>query len=81
MLVLTLILIHVSQTVSLSSFKPLKLTGNISGLRIGLLKEGFHMPDADVKIMTTVKEAVDRLSSLGATVGQVSVPMHFDGRL
>ena len=39
------------------------------------------MPDADVKIMTTVKEAVDRLSSLGSTVGQVSVPMHFDGRL
>ena len=39
------------------------------------------MPDADVKIMTTVKEAVDRLSSLGATVGQVSVPMHFGGRL
>lgn len=38
------------------------------------------MPDADVKIMTTVKDAVDRLSSLGAT-GQVSVPMHFDGRL
>ena len=39
------------------------------------------MPDADVKIMTTVKEAVDRLSSLGAIVEQVSVPMHFDGRL
>lgn len=39
------------------------------------------MPYADMKIMTTVKEAADRLSSLGATVGQVSVPMHFDGRL
>lgn len=78
---LFLTVIHVSQTNSLSPFKPLQLTGNISGLRIGLLKEGFHMPDADVKIMTTVKEAVDRLSSLGATVGQVSVPMHFDGRL
>ena len=39
------------------------------------------MPDADMKIMTMVKEAADRLSSLGATVGQVSVPIHFDGRL
>ncbi|CAH3021058.1 unnamed protein product, partial [Porites evermanni] len=55
------------------------LTGNISGLRIGLLKEGFNMSDADMKIMTMVKEAADRLSSLGATVGQVSVPIHFDG--
>ena len=78
---LFLTVIHASQTNSLSPFKPLQLTGNISGLRIGLLKEGFHMPDADMKIMTTVKEAADRLSSLGATVGQVSVPMHFDGRL
>lgn len=73
--------IYVSQTNSLSPFKPLQLTGNISGLRIGLLKEGFNMPDADMKIMTMVKEAADRLSSLGATVGQVSVPIHFDGRL
>ena len=39
------------------------------------------MPDADMKIMTMVKEAADQLSTLGATVGQVSVPMHFDGRL
>lgn len=73
--------IYVSQTNSLSPYKPLQLTGNISGLRIGLLKEGFNMPDADMKIMTMVKEAADRLSSLGATVGQVSVPIHFDGRL
>lgn len=73
--------IYVSQTNSLSPFKPLQLTGNISGLRIGLLKEGFNMSDADMKIMTMVKEAADRLSSLGATVGQVSVPIHFDGRL
>ena len=73
--------IYVSQTNSLSPFKPLQLTGNISGLRIGLLKEGFNMSDADMKIMTMVKEAADRLSSLGATIGQVSVPIHFDGRL
>lgn len=73
--------IYVSQTNSLSPYKPLQLTGNISGLRIGLLKEGFNMPDADMKIMTMVKEAADRLSSLGATIGQVSVPIHFDGRL
>ena len=73
--------IYVSQTNSLSPFKPVQLTGNISGLRIGLLKEGFNMSDADMKIMTMVKEAADRLSSLGATIGQVSVPIHFDGWL
>ena len=38
------------------------------------------MPEADMKIMMFVKEAADRLSALGATVEQVSVPMHFDGK-
>lgn len=38
------------------------------------------MPEADTKIMTFVKEAADRFSTLGATVEEVSVPMHFDGK-
>lgn len=32
-----------------------------------------------MKIMTSVKDAADRFSTLGATVEEVSVPMHFDG--
>jgi len=55
------------------------LTGDISGLRIGLLKEGFHMLKADMDIMMFVKEAANRLSTLGANVEEVSVPMHIDG--
>ncbi|XP_020628361.1 uncharacterized protein LOC110065551 isoform X2 [Orbicella faveolata] len=55
------------------------LTGDISSLRIGVLREGFEMPEADMKIITFVKEAADRFSMLGATVEEVSVPMHFDG--
>jgi len=39
------------------------------------------MPQADLKIMTFVKEAADRFSTLGATVEEVSVPMHFDGEV
>ena len=37
------------------------------------------MPEADTKIMSFVKEAAGRFSTLGATVEEVSVPMHFDG--
>ena len=37
------------------------------------------MLEADTKMMTFVKEAADRLSTLEATVEEVSVPMHFDG--
>lgn len=37
------------------------------------------MPGADTKIIAFVKEAADRFATLGATVQEVSVPMHFDG--
>ena len=39
------------------------------------------MPDADTKIVAFVKEAADRFSTLGATIEEVSVPMHFDGKV
>jgi len=39
------------------------------------------MPEADTRIMTFVKEAADRFSMLGATVEELSVPMHFDGEV
>lgn len=51
----------------------------VAGMRIGVLTEGFgHMasePDVDQK----VREAAQRLRSLGASVEEVSVPMHLDG--
>ena len=34
-----------------------------------------------MKIMAFVREAADRFSRLGATVEEVSVPMHFDGEV
>ena len=37
------------------------------------------MPGADTKIIAFVKKAADRFTTLGATVQEVSVPMHFDG--
>ncbi|XP_078377394.1 urethanase-like [Oculina patagonica] len=56
-----------------------QLTGDISRVRIGVLREGFEMPGADTKIMAFVKEAAGRFSTRGASVEEVSVPMHFDG--
>lgn len=39
------------------------------------------MPGADTEIMSFVREAAGRFSTLGATVENVSVPMHFDGNV
>ncbi len=47
------------------------------GMRIGILKEGFHHavsePDVDQKVMT----AAERFRELGARVEEISVPEHF----
>ncbi len=57
------------------------LTGNVRGLRLGLVQEGFGWeglsePDVD----ECVTAAARRFEQLGATVSTVSIPWHRDGR-
>lgn len=49
----------------------------VSGMRVGLLQEGFHDVDKDVE--KCVLEAAQSLTAAGITVEYVSVPMHTDG--
>jgi amidase len=52
------------------------------GLRIAVLREGFGHPTSDPRAPATdakVREAIAEFRSLGATVEEVSVPMHYDG--
>ncbi|MDP5050875.1 MAG: amidase [Porticoccaceae bacterium] len=51
----------------------------VSGLRIGVLTEGFNRPESEPDVDKKVHQAADRLRSLGAIVEDVSVPMHMDG--
>lgn len=57
------------------------LTGNIQGLRIGIVPEGFGWaglsePDVD----DAVRVAAGRFEQLGAVVSTVSIPWHRDGQ-
>jgi amidase len=54
------------------------LTGDIRGLKIGILKEGFEDMYADPAVNAKVRLAAERLQTLGATVTEVSVPMHHE---
>jgi amidase len=47
-----------------------------SGLRIGLLVEGFGQPLAEPGVESLVRAACDRLAATGAVVTEVSVPAH-----
>ncbi len=55
------------------------LTRGISGMRIGVLKEGFGIPGAEPEVEARVKEAADRLAGEGADVEELSVALHSAG--
>ena len=47
-----------------------------AGLRIGVLKEGFHRPESEADVDRKVLDAAERLRGLGAHVQEVSVEEH-----
>ncbi len=51
----------------------------ISGMRIGMVREGFGLLNSDPEVDAKVRLAADKLARLGATVEEVSIPMHSDG--
>jgi amidase len=54
------------------------LTRGVSGLRLGVLEEGFANAEADVRDL--VMTAVDVFSQAGADVSKVSIPEHNEAR-
>ncbi len=52
------------------------LTGDIKGMKIAVLTEGFETPDAMDSVNHAVRGAIETLKSLGAEIVEVSVPMH-----
>ena len=55
------------------------LDGDASDLSIGLLEEGFAREGADPAVDDRALDAVDLLEERGATVGEVSIPLHVEG--
>jgi amidase len=51
----------------------------ISGMRIGVVREGFGLVNSDPEVDAKVRLAADKLARLGATVEEISIPMHSDG--
>ena len=58
------------------------LTGDIKGLRLGIVKEGFGLTApvrSEKDVDDAVREAAHALAKCGAQVKEISVPMHPDG--
>jgi amidase len=52
----------------------------VAGLRIGVVKESFGHPSSERDVDQKVRQGAERLRGLGATVEEVSIPMHLDGQ-
>jgi len=55
------------------------LTQGISGLRVGVVPEGFATPNAEAEVDARVREAAGRMARIGAQVRDISVPLHAVG--
>jgi amidase len=55
------------------------LEGGVKGLRIGVVKEGFGLANSEADVDTKVKAGAALFKKLGATVEEISVPMHLLG--
>jgi len=49
---------------------------SITGLKVGVLKEGFEAPNAEPDVLAMVRKGAEQFARLGASVEAVSVPMH-----
>ncbi|MGB8390788.1 amidase [Mycobacterium sp.] len=52
------------------------LTGDVTGLRVGILVEGFGQPGSLPEVDELVRSAARRFTEIGCTVAEVSVPWH-----
>ncbi|RMZ67616.1 amidase [Pyrenophora seminiperda CCB06] len=55
------------------------LSDSAAGLKIGILKEGFEHRLVDPAVRETVQKAAKSFEHLGATVEEVSLPLHLEG--
>ena len=56
------------------------LTGDVSGLRLGIVREGFNLEgQSEADVDQSVEAAARSLESMGAQVSEVSIPWHRDG--
>jgi amidase len=51
----------------------------VAGMRIGVVTEGFGHAVSEADVDQKVRQGAERLRALGATVEEVSIPMHLDG--
>lgn len=55
------------------------LRSGVEGLKIAMVREGFERPESEKAVDDKVRLAATSFAKLGATVSEISIPMHLDG--
>jgi amidase len=55
------------------------MSQSVKGMKIGILKEAFQVPGSDPKVGERVRQAAAVMEKLGATLVEVSAPLHSQG--
>ncbi|MCY4231751.1 MAG: amidase [Alphaproteobacteria bacterium] len=55
------------------------VTRGASGLKIGIVKEGFGRAESEPDVDAKVRAAADMLAGLGAAIDEISIPWHLKG--
>ena len=56
-----------------------EMEGGVRGMKIALVKEGFGRAESEQAVDDKVREAARRFEQLGATVEEISIPLHLLG--
>jgi amidase len=51
----------------------------VAGMRIGVVTESFGRPESESDVDQKVRQGAEQLRALGASVEEISIPMHLDG--
>jgi amidase len=70
---------HPSRIPAYSSIGDLPQEKPLTGKKFAVIKESLNTPALDPRVVTTFQTAVARFIELGATVEEVSIPMHSKG--
>ncbi|KAI5199639.1 hypothetical protein AUEXF2481DRAFT_31406 [Aureobasidium subglaciale EXF-2481] len=70
---------HPSKIPTYSSIQNLPLDKPLAGKKFAYIKESLSLPALDPRVIDTFKAAISRYEELGATVEEVSIPIHSKG--
>jgi amidase len=55
------------------------LGGGVKGMKIGIVREGFEQANAEQVVNEKVRAGAKKFTNMGATVSEVSIPLHLTG--